>query len=113
MFPAFHLVQSYIFTYADANWFGPNLQVQKENRPKKTATAKFSNSQVRSNAPNTQSTAEKNSGPSLHEILRCPSLQSSHYSRGSMVGQVEAIYAAFKLDHNVVKKEPGVSIRTA
>ncbi|KAG8654671.1 midasin isoform X2 [Manihot esculenta] len=87
--------------------------VQKENRPKKTATAKFSNSQVRSNAPNTQSTAEKNSGPSLHEILRCPSLQSSHYSRGSMVGQVEAIYAAFKLDHNVVKKEPGVSIRTA
>ncbi|KAJ9186605.1 hypothetical protein P3X46_002154 [Hevea brasiliensis] len=88
--------------------------VLRENRAKKTASAKFSNSQVRSSAPNTQSMAEKNSGPSLHEILRCPSLQSGHYSRGNnnMVGQVEAIYAAFKLDKNLIKSEPGISIRT-
>lgn len=53
------------------------------------------------------------SGPSLHEILRCPSLQSSHYNSNIMAGQVEAIYDAFKLDRNQRKNEPRVSIRTA
>jgi hypothetical protein len=53
------------------------------------------------------------SGPSLHEILRCPSLQSSHHNSNIMAGQVEAIYDAFKLDRNQRKNEPRVSIRTA
>ncbi|KAL9397908.1 hypothetical protein Peur_012161 [Populus x canadensis] len=87
--------------------------IQSENRPRKTVSAKFSGSQIRSSTQNTQAATEMKSGPSLHEILRCPSLQSSHHNSNIMAGQVEAIYDAFKLDRNQRKNEPRVSIRTA
>ncbi|CAK7349278.1 unnamed protein product [Dovyalis caffra] len=112
-------VRSFVFERDDSNSRSAismqedssNL-IQRENRPKKTASAKFSGSQIRSSTQNTQTAAEKKSGPSLHEILRCPSLQSSHHNSNTMAGQVEAIYAAFKLDQNQRKKEPRLSIRT-
>ncbi|WCJ35158.1 hypothetical protein M5689_016424 [Euphorbia peplus] len=113
-------VRSFIFERDDSNSRSAILTaedssdaVQWENRPKKAATAKFSNSQsqVRS-SQTTQNNPEKDSGPSLHEILRCSSIKSSHRN-GDMTGQVEAIYAAFKLDHYPrIKREPGLSLRT-
>ncbi|KDP38484.1 hypothetical protein JCGZ_04409 [Jatropha curcas] len=111
------IVRSFVFERDDSNSRSAMSEdssnlVQRESRPKKAAPAKFSNSQVRSSAQNTQTMTEKESGPSLHEILRCPSLQSSNCIRGSMAGQVEDIYAAFKLDQNLVKREPNVSIRS-
>ncbi|KAF9688544.1 hypothetical protein SADUNF_Sadunf02G0208000 [Salix dunnii] len=86
--------------------------IQSENRPRKTVSAKFSGSQIRSSTQNTQTATEMKSGPSLHEILRCPSLQSTHHNSNIMADQVEAIYDAFKLDRNQRKNEPRVSIRT-
>ncbi|XP_050233235.1 uncharacterized protein LOC126681727 [Mercurialis annua] len=113
-------VRSFIFERDDSNSRSAITMskdsldsAERENRPKKSASAKYSSSQVRSSSQNTETIAEKSSGPSLHEILRYQSLQSSHISRGSMASQVEAIYASFKLDPNLVKKERASSIRTA
>ncbi|XP_011006750.1 PREDICTED: uncharacterized protein LOC105112675 isoform X2 [Populus euphratica] len=87
--------------------------IQSESRPRKTVSAKFSGSQIRSSTQKTQTATEMKSDLSLHEILRCPSLQSSHHNSNIMAGQVEAIYDAFKLDRNQRKNEPRESIRTA
>ncbi|XP_065848244.1 uncharacterized protein [Euphorbia lathyris] len=114
-------VRSFVFERDDSNSRSAMLTaedssdtVQRENRPKKAASAKFSNSQVKSSSQSTQNKAERVSGPSLHEILRCPSIKSSQRTGGNMAGQVEAIYSAFKLgQYPPIKKEPGLFIRTA
>lgn len=101
-----------LFNYGNVKWVCSNLQIQREKKPSKTASAKFCNSQFRSSTQDTRTGAETKSGPSLHEILRCPPLQPSHCNRDGMGSRVEAIYASFKLDQNLIKKEPHVSVRT-
>ncbi|KAJ6403578.1 hypothetical protein OIU84_011902 [Salix udensis] len=111
------MVRSFVFERDDSNSRSAisipedsSNSIQSENRPRKTVSTKFSGSQIRSS---TQTATEMKSGPSLHEILRCPSLQSSRHNSNIMADQVEAIYDAFKLDRKQRKNEPRVSTRTA
>ncbi|KAJ4833936.1 hypothetical protein Tsubulata_016641 [Turnera subulata] len=84
--------------------------MQRESRPRKTASARFCGSQITSSSQKSQANTIR--GPSLHEILQGPPLRSSHLSHNSGTSnQVEAIYAAFKVDQIRIKKEQSVSIR--
>ncbi|KAJ8762269.1 hypothetical protein K2173_007425 [Erythroxylum novogranatense] len=90
-----------------------SVEIQTQNRSRKTTLARFSGTQLGSDSSqNPKNGRQTKSGPSLHEILRCPSLKSSNFNRGTVIGHVEAIYAAFKLDKNLPKKDSSVSIRT-
>lgn len=82
-----------------------NMQIQRENQPKRPASAKFSNSQTKASTQNTRSVAEMKSGTSLFEILRRSSLQSEQCTRDSMVVQTESVFAAFKLSKKPIKTE--------
>ncbi|GAV70280.1 hypothetical protein CFOL_v3_13778 [Cephalotus follicularis] len=87
--------------------------MQREKQSTRTASAKFSsNSQVKSTTEDTKSTAEMNSGTSLHEILRRSSRQSIHCTQDSVICHNESVFAAFKLEKKPIKKEPGIPIRT-
>lgn len=81
------------------------MQIQTENRPARPATAKFSNSQVKTSTQNTKSVAEMKPATSLFNILRRSSLQSEHCIRENMVVQTETVFAAFKLAKKPMKTE--------
>ncbi|KAM4129694.1 hypothetical protein ACJW30_01G043600 [Castanea mollissima] len=84
---------------------GSSDAIQRENQPKRPASAKFSNSQTKASTQNTRSVAEMKSGTSLFEILRRSSLQSEQCTRDSMVVQTESVFAAFKLSKKPIKTE--------
>ncbi|KAL4649909.1 hypothetical protein ACB092_01G048400 [Castanea dentata] len=84
---------------------GSSDAIQRENQPKRPASAKFSNSQTKASTQNTRSVAEMKSGTSLFEILRQSSLQSEQCTRDSMVVQTESVFAAFKLSKKPIKTE--------
>ncbi|XP_075674147.1 uncharacterized protein LOC142643414 [Castanea sativa] len=84
---------------------GSSDAIQRENQPKRPASAKFSNSQTKASTQNTRSVAEMKSGTSLFEILRRSSLQSEQCTQDSMVVQTESVFAAFKLSKKPIKTE--------
>nr|XP_023903976.1 mitotic apparatus protein p62-like [Quercus suber] len=84
---------------------GSSDAIQRENQPKRPASAKFSNSQTKASTQNTRSVAEMKSGTSLFEILRRSSLQSEQCTRDSVVVQTESVFAAFKLSKKPIKTE--------
>ncbi|XP_050267402.1 uncharacterized protein LOC126712208 isoform X2 [Quercus robur] len=105
-------VRSFIFGRDDSNSRssismseGSSDAIQRENQPKRPASAKFSNSQTKASTQNTRSVAEMKSGTSLFEILRRSSLQSEQCTRDSMVVQTESVFAAFKLSKKPIKTE--------
>lgn len=87
------------------------MQIQRENQPRKIASTRVYNSQIKLSAQNTKAAAETNSGTALIEILRRSSLHSSRCTEGSVVSHTESILATFKLE-KPMKKEPNMSIRT-
>ncbi|XP_022772771.1 DNA ligase 1-like isoform X2 [Durio zibethinus] len=86
--------------------------IQKENRPTKTASAKFSNSQIKSSAPPRKNETETTSRAQLLEILRRSSLHATHCTRNSIVGHTESIFAAFKLEKKSTGHKANVSVKT-
>ncbi|KAF5468450.1 hypothetical protein F2P56_012600 [Juglans regia] len=106
-------VRSFIFGRDDSNSRGASSisedssdMIQTENRPTRPASAKFSNSQVKTSTQNTKSVAEMKPATSLFEILRrSSSLQSEHCTRENMVVQTETVFAAFKLAKKPMKTE--------
>ena len=88
------------------------MQIPRENRPTKTASAKFSNSQTKSSAQPRKDESETSSRAQLLEILRRSSLQTSHCTRNSIVGHTESIFAAFKLEKKSIGNKTNVSIKT-
>ncbi|XP_059454259.1 uncharacterized protein LOC132184587 isoform X2 [Corylus avellana] len=79
--------------------------IQRENRPTRPASAKFSNSQIKASTQSTQSVAAMKSGTSLFEILRQSSLQSKHRTGDNVVLETESVFAAFKLAKKPMKTE--------
>nr|XP_023870613.1 glutamic acid-rich protein-like [Quercus suber]POF24158.1 hypothetical protein CFP56_06241 [Quercus suber] len=84
---------------------GSSDAIQRENQPKRPASAKFSNSQTKASTQNTRSVAEMKSGTSLFEILRRSFLQSEQCTQDSVVVQTESVFAAFKLSKKPIKTE--------
>ncbi|XP_021283739.1 DNA ligase 1 [Herrania umbratica] len=86
--------------------------VQREHRPTKTASAKFTNSQIKSTSQPRKDETETSSRAQLLEILRRSSLQTSHSTHNSIVGHTESIFAAFKLEKKSVDNKANVSMKT-
>lgn len=92
------------------------MQIQKENRPKKSApSAKYSNSQIKSSSQPRKDEMETSSGAQLLEILRRSSSPQTSECTGKrcIVGHTESIFAAFKLEKKSIgAKRPNVSVKT-
>ncbi|KAL4309811.1 hypothetical protein GQ457_01G009740 [Hibiscus cannabinus] len=116
------ILRSFVFEREDSNSKSTTSMtessevIQTENRPKKNAaSAKFSNSQIKSSAHPRKEEMEASSGAQLLEILRRSSLQTSECNgnKRSNVGHAESIFAAFKLEKKSIgTKRPNVSVRT-
>ncbi|KAE8704183.1 Detected protein of unknown function [Hibiscus syriacus] len=116
------ILRSFVFEREDNNSKSTTTMAESsevnrtENRPKKNgASAKFSNSQIRSSAQRRKEEMETSSGVQLLEILtKSSSLQTSECSgsKRSIVGHTESIFAAFKLEKKSVgTKRPNVSVK--
>ncbi|KAE8679876.1 hypothetical protein F3Y22_tig00111393pilonHSYRG00043 [Hibiscus syriacus] len=116
------IIRSFVFEREDNNSKSTTTMAessevnQMENRPKKNgASAKFSNSHIRSSTQRRKEEMETSSGAQLLEILRqSSSLQTSECSgsKRSIVGHTESLYAAFKLEKKSVgTKRPNVSVK--
>lgn len=81
------------------------MQIQRETRPTRPPSAKFSSSQIKTSTQNTKSVAEMKSGTSLFEILRRSSVRSEHPTQEDRVVQTESVFAAFKLAKKPLKAE--------
>ncbi|KAB1220568.1 hypothetical protein CJ030_MR3G015821 [Morella rubra] len=79
--------------------------IQRETRPTRPPSAKFSSSQIKTSTQNTKSVAEMKSGTSLFEILRRSSVRSEHHTQEDRVVQTESVFAAFKLAKKPLKAE--------
>ncbi|XVE94736.1 hypothetical protein REPUB_Repub02eG0035000 [Reevesia pubescens] len=114
------ILRSYVFEREDGNRKSTITMeenssdvIQRENRPTKTASAKFSNSQIKSSAQPRKDETETSSRAQLLEILRRSSLQTTHFPRNnSIVGHTESIFAAFKLEKKSIGNKANVSIKT-
>ncbi|XVF36130.1 hypothetical protein REPUB_Repub19eG0031900 [Reevesia pubescens] len=113
------ILRSFVFEREDNNSKSTNSMaenssdvIQKENRPTKTASAKFSNSQIKSSSQPRKDEMETSSRAQLLEILRRSSLQTNHCTRNTIVGHTESIFAAFKLEKKSIGNKANVSIKT-
>lgn len=80
-------------------------KVQREARPAKPASAKFSGSQATSTSQNKKPEEETDSRTPLLDILRRSSLQlrTSHCTRESSIDRHESIFTAFKLEKKTAR----------
>ncbi|XWS25741.1 hypothetical protein CRYUN_Cryun27aG0093500 [Craigia yunnanensis] len=113
------ILRSFVFEREDSNSKSTvsmaensSDEIQRENRPKKTASVKFSNSQIKSGAQPRKDETETSSKAQLLEILRRSSLQTTHCTRNSIVGHTESIFAAFKLEKKSTGNKANLSIKT-
>lgn len=87
-----------------------NVQIEHEQQRSKTASVKFSNSQVKSSSQSTRAGTEVSSRTSLYEILKRSSVQSGPGNCDGVVGHSKAIFAAFKVEKKTIKNESVKSI---
>ncbi|XWS14595.1 hypothetical protein CRYUN_Cryun35bG0023200 [Craigia yunnanensis] len=113
------ILRSFVFEREDSNSKSTisiaensSDMIPRENRPTKTASAKFSNSQTKASVQPRKDESETSSRAQLLEILRRSSLQTSHCTGNSIVGHTETIFAAFKLEKKSIGNKANVSIKT-
>ncbi|XVF73696.1 hypothetical protein PTKIN_Ptkin13bG0003200 [Pterospermum kingtungense] len=113
------ILRSFVFERDDSNSKSTismaensSEMIPRENRPTKTASAKYSNSQIKSSSQPRKDERETSSGAQLLEILRRFLLQTSYCTRNSIVDHTESIFAAFKLGKKSIVNKENVSIKT-
>lgn len=107
-------VRSYIFGRDDSNSRSEMFMsedssemVQKEVRPIKAPSAKFTNSQSKSGSQKTKNAVEAQSNTSLFEILKRSSMQSNQCTRDETVVRTQKVFASFKLPKKPIRVEGG------
>ncbi|XVE69912.1 hypothetical protein DITRI_Ditri10aG0029700 [Diplodiscus trichospermus] len=113
------ILRSFVFEREDSNSKSAvsmaensSDMIQRENRPTKTASARFCNSQIKSTPQPREDETETSSRAQLLEILRSSSLHKTRCTRNSIVGHTESIFAAFKLEKKSIGNKANVSIKT-